>query len=149
MSKKFNAVCRKAGSEGIVLLKNDRQVLPLKKGTKVSVFGRIQTHYIKSGTGSGGLVNVSYVVNIPEGLTAAGLVLNEELAEVYRQWEQENPFDVGGGWAKEPWAQVEMPLSDEVVCQAAKASDAAIVIIGRTAGEEKDNSNVEESYLLS
>ena len=60
MSKKFNAVCRKAGSEGIVLLENDRQVLPLKKGTKVSVFGRIQTHYIKSGTGSGGLVNVSY-----------------------------------------------------------------------------------------
>lgn len=149
MSKKFNAVCRKAGSEGIVLLKNDRQVLPLKKGTKVSVFGRIQTHYIKSGTGSGGLVNVSYVVNIPEGLTAAGLVLNEELAEVYRQWEQENPFDVGGGWAKEPWAQVEMPLSDEVTAQAAKVSDAAIVIIGRTAGEEKDNSNVEESYLLS
>lgn len=149
MSKEFNEVCRRAGSEGIVLLKNDRQTLPLKKGTKVSVFGRIQTHYIKSGTGSGGLVNVSYVVSIPEGLAAAGLKLNEELAEVYRRWEQENPFDVGGGWAKEPWAQAEMPLSDAVVKQAAESSDAAIVIIGRTAGEEKDNSNVEESYLLS
>lgn len=149
MNKEFNAVCRKAGSEGIVLLKNDNHVLPLQKGTKVSVFGRIQSHYIKSGTGSGGLVNVSYVVGIPEGLSAAGVVLNEELAEVYRQWEQENPFDVGGGWAKEPWAQVEMPLSDEVVRQAAKASDAAIVIIGRTAGEDKDNANVEAGYLLT
>ena len=145
MSKEFNNACRRAGSEGIVLLKNDNQALPLKKGTKVSVFGRIQSHYIKSGTGSGGLVNVSYVVGIPEGLAAAGLVLNEELVEVYRRWEQENPFDVGGGWAKEPWAQVEMPLSDEVVRQAAAASEAAIVIIGRTAGEDKDNSTVEES----
>jgi len=149
MSKEFNAACRKAGSEGIVLLKNDRHTLPLKKGTKVSVFGRIQSHYIKSGTGSGGLVNVSYVVSIPEGLAAEGLVLNEELAKVYREWEKEHPFDVGGGWAKEPWAQVEMPLTDEVVKQAAENSDAAIVIIGRTAGEEKDNANVEESYLLS
>lgn len=149
MSKEFNAVCRAAGSEGIVLLKNDGQVLPLQKGTKVSVFGRIQSHYIKSGTGSGGLVNVGYVVSIPEGLAAAGLELNTQLAEVYRLWEQENPFDVGGGWAKEPWAQVEMPLSDSIVREAAATSEAAIVIIGRTAGEEKDNSNVEESYLLS
>lgn len=149
MSKEFQNACRRAGSEGIVLLKNDGQTLPLKAGTKVSVFGRIQTHYIKSGTGSGGLVNVSYVVSIPAGLAAAGLVLNEQLAETYRRWEEEHPFDVGGGWAKEPWAQVEMPLSDETVQEAARATDAAIVIIGRTAGEEKDNSGVEESYLLS
>ncbi len=149
MSEAFIDACRRAGSEGIVLLKNDRNTLPLPKGTKVSVFGRIQSNYIKSGTGSGGLVNVSYVVNIPEGLAAAGLKLNEQLLEIYRLWEQENPFDVGGGWAKEPWAQVEMPLSDEVVQEAARVNDAAIVIIGRTAGEEKDNSNVEESYLLS
>ena len=149
MSKEFNDACRRAGSEGIVLLKNDGHVLPLKKGTKVSVFGRIQSHYIKSGTGSGGLVNVSYVVGIPEGLAAAGLVLNEQLASIYREWEKENPFDVGGGWAKEPWAQVEMPLTDAVAEQAAQDSEAAIVIIGRTAGEEKDNANVEESYLLS
>lgn len=149
MSKEFNTACRRAGSEGIVLLKNDGNTLPLNTGTKVSVFGRIQTHYIKSGTGSGGLVNVSYVVSIPEGLTAAGLKLNEQLMETYRLWEQEHPFDVGGGWAKEPWAQVEMPLTDEIVQQAASTTNAAIVIIGRTAGEEKDNSNVEESYLLS
>ena len=149
MSKEFNAACRKAGSEGIVLLKNDNQVLPLAKGTKVSVFGRIQSNYIKSGTGSGGLVNVSYVVNIPEGLKNVGLELNEELVNIYAEWEKEHPFDKGAGWAKEPWAQVEMPLLNVVAHRAADESDAAIVIIGRTAGEEKDNSNVEESYLLS
>lgn len=149
MSVQFNDACRRAGSEGIVLLKNDGQTLPLKIGTKISVFGRIGSHYIKSGTGSGGLVNVNYVVSIPEGLASANLKLNEKLQETYRLWEEEHPFDVGGGWANEPWAQVEMPLSKQIVQGAACISDVAIVIIGRTAGEDKDNSCVEESYLLS
>ena len=59
MGKEFNEVCRKAGSEGIVLLRNEEGVLPLQRGTRVSVFGRIQSNYIRGGTGSGGLVNVA------------------------------------------------------------------------------------------
>lgn len=149
MGKEFNEVCRKVGSEGIVLLKNDKQVLPLQQGTCVSVFGRIQSNYIKSGTGSGGLVNVEYVVSIPEGLRKAGFNLNEELVQVYADWEKEHPFDKGKGWATEPWSQVEMPVPEEIVKKASANSDAAIVIIGRTAGEDKDNSNVEGSYLLT
>ena len=149
MGKEFNEICRKVGSEGIVLLKNDKQVLPLEKGTHVSLFGRIQSNYIRGGTGSGGLVNVEYVVSIPEGLKKAGLNLNEELIQVYADWEKENPFDKGRGWATEPWAQVEMPVTDEIVKNASEKSDVAIVIIGRTAGEDKDNSNVEGSYLLT
>ena len=93
MGKEFNEVCRKVGSEGIVLLKNENQVLPLKKGTHISVFGRIQSNYIRGGTGSGGLVNVEYVVSILEGLRRAGLNLNEELVQVYEDWEKEHPFD--------------------------------------------------------
>ena len=58
MSKEFSKVCRQVGSEGIVLLKNDQQVLPLQQGSRVSVFGRIQSNYIRGGTGSGGLVNI-------------------------------------------------------------------------------------------
>lgn len=149
MGKEFNEVCRKVGSEGIVLLQNINQILPLEKGTQVSLFGRMQSNYIRGGTGSGGLVNVEYVVNIPEGLRNAGLNLNEELVQVYADWEKENPFDKGRGWATEPWSQVEMPLSDEIVKNASEKSDVAIVIIGRTAGEDKDNSHVEGSYLLS
>ena len=45
-------------SEGIVMLKNDNNALPLCKDSEVAVFGRIQLNYYKSGTGSGGLVNV-------------------------------------------------------------------------------------------
>lgn len=61
-SKEFAKGCRDAGSEGIVLLKNDNGALPLARGTRIAVFGRMQNHYIRSGTGSGGLVNVDYVV---------------------------------------------------------------------------------------
>ncbi|MBO4727345.1 MAG: glycoside hydrolase family 3 C-terminal domain-containing protein, partial [Spirochaetaceae bacterium] len=49
---------RQITTEGVVLLENKNQTLPLKKGTRLAVFGRIQNHYYKSGTGSGGMVNV-------------------------------------------------------------------------------------------
>ncbi|MCQ2584020.1 MAG: glycoside hydrolase family 3 C-terminal domain-containing protein [Treponema sp.] len=139
---------REAVAEGCVLLENNG-VLPLKKDECVSIFGRIQTHYYKSGTGSGGMVNVSHVTGIPEGLKERGVKVNEELENVYAEWEKENPFDTGLGWGMEPWSQKEMPLSEQVVSDAAKKSDAAIVIIGRTAGEDKDASFTEGSYCLT
>ena len=52
-------------------------------------------------------------------------------------------------WASEPWSQVEMPLNEEDVSKASKSSEVAIVVIGRTAGEDKDNGYYEGSYLLS
>ena len=76
----------RAVAEGIVMLKNDN-VLPLNKDEEVAVFGRIQLHYYKSGTGSGGMVNVSHVVSIPEGLRNAGIKLNEELYNIYDEWD--------------------------------------------------------------
>lgn len=95
--EEFRQLCRQAGSESVVLLKNDGAALPLSQGTVVSVFGRIQTNYIKSGTGSGGLVNVKYVVGIPDGLRQAGLTVNRELADIYASWELDHPFDNGTG----------------------------------------------------
>ncbi len=136
-------------AEGIVMLKNNNSALPLKKGESVSVFGRIQLHYYKSGTGSGGMVNVSKVTNIPEGLIEAGITLNEELLNIYKKWDIENPFDLGSGWGAEPWSQAEMPLDDETVENAAKKGSTALVIIGRTAGEEQDVRNEAGSYLLT
>ena len=58
-------------AEGIVMLKNDNNALPLQLDETVSVFGRIQLHYYKSGTGSGGMVNVSKVTGITDGLIEA------------------------------------------------------------------------------
>ena len=123
-------------AEGIVMLKNDNNALPLDMSKTVSVFGRIQLHYYKSGTGSGGMVNVSKVTGIVDGLIEAGVKINEKLYDIYRCWDEENPFDQGDGWGGEPWNQKEMPLDESIAEEAASVSDTAIVIIGRTAGEE-------------
>ncbi|WP_310605428.1 glycoside hydrolase family 3 protein, partial [Anaerosporobacter sp.] len=146
----FAEFTRKVAAEGAVLLKNDNNVLPLKKGEKVSLFGRAQINYYRTGTGSGGSVNVLYTSNIVEGLRAKNdITLNESLVSVYEEWIKENPFDNGGGaWAAEPHSQVEMPVTDELVEEAAKHSDKAIVIIGRNAGEDKDNIPEEGSFYL-
>ncbi len=139
---------RAAACEGAVLLKNDKNVLPIQAHETVSVFGRTQYDYIKSGTGSGGLVNVEYSTNITDSLKNC-ISINEELAEIYQKWIADNPFDKGEGWACEPWFQKEMPVSRELVHNASLRSDKAIVVIGRTAGEDKDNSAAKGSYFLT
>ncbi|MDE6502172.1 MAG: glycoside hydrolase family 3 C-terminal domain-containing protein [Ruminococcus sp.] len=136
-------------SEGIVMLENKNNVLPLEKDKPVAVFGRIQLHYYKSGTGSGGMVNVSKVTGIVDGLIEAGVEIDTELLDVYRKWDELNPYDVGAGWGNEPWSQEEMPLDDDIVSRSAEKCDTAIVIIGRTAGEEQDSKVEKGSYLLT
>ena len=145
---KYLETSARAVSGGIVMLKNDG-ALPLKQGGTAAVFGRIQLHYYKSGTGSGGMVNVSKVIGITDGLLDAGYKLDEQLLNAYREWDEQNPFDYGEGWGGEPWSQKEMPLTDELVSGAASRADAAIVIIGRTAGEEMDNKLEKGAFLLS
>lgn len=136
-------------SEGIVMLENNNNVLPLANDKPVAVFGRIQLHYYKSGTGSGGMVNVSKVTGITDGLIKAGVEIDTELLETYKKWDVLNPYDMGTGWGNEPWSQAEMPLDDEIVSRSAEKCGTAIVIIGRTAGEEHDSKVEEGSYLLT
>lgn len=147
--KKYLETAASAAAEGIVMLKNDNGALPLSKDEVVSVFGRIQLHYYKSGTGSGGMVNVSKVTGIVDGLLESGVKLNEELLNVYKKWDEENPYDLGDGWGNEPWSQVEMPLDEQLVADAAQKGSTAVVIIGRTAGEEMDATLTEGSFLLT
>ncbi|WP_322181656.1 glycoside hydrolase family 3 protein [Neglectibacter caecimuris] len=148
--KDYAAKARQTVAEGAVLLRNEKKTLPFSQGTKVAVFGRSQFNYYKSGTGSGGLVNTGPVPGIPEALEAGGsVVLDQELKAVYEAWLQDHPFDVGVGWAAEPWYQEEMPLEPSLVEQASGRNDAALVILGRTAGEDKDNSAAEGSFLLA
>lgn len=147
--KEYIEAARKTIAEGCVLLKNDDKALPLSEGTKISIFGRTQFHYYKSGTGSGGMVNTPYVVSIPDALKEENIEINEELMNIYEEWIKINPYYKGKGWAAEPWSQEEMELSDEVVKAAADSSDAALIVIGRLAGEDQDNSATEGSYLIT
>lgn len=136
-------------SEGIVMLKNDNNALPLKKDEEIATFGRTMLHYYKSGTGSGGLVNVTKVSGILDGLKEYGVNFNAEIVNAYTQWEKENPLIKPEGWGSEPWSQPEMPLDDALVEKISKTCKTALVAIGRTAGEEQDNKLEEGSYLLS
>jgi beta-glucosidase len=144
-------VSRQIATEGLVLLENKQQTLPLQANETLSLFGRCQIDTYRSGTGSGGAVNVPYAINALEGLRANDkITLNEDLVAVYQQWVEQNPFDNGGGgWAAEPWFQKEMPLTPELVQSAAQNSNKAMVFIGRTAGEEQDNAQEKGSYFLT
>ena len=146
----YEKTAREMAAEGLVLLKNDNKALPLKQGETVSVFGRMQNHYYKSGTGSGGMVNVARVVGILDALNECKDVnVNQKLAETYAAWDKEHPVDLGLGWGQEPWSQAEMPVTEELVQEAAGESDSAIVIIARTAGEDKDNTLEKGAFMLT
>ncbi len=147
--EEYAAAARAAAAEGCVLLRNEDCALPLGKGDRVAVFGRIAHSYYKSGLGSGGLVNTRYVTGILDALRAEKeIVLNEEVLRLYEDWIKEHPFDEGAGWGQVPWAQEEMPVSEELLAAGADA-DVALVVIGRTAGEDQDNQAKEGSYLLT
>ncbi len=148
--KELEELSLESAKEGIVMLENKNNILPLKKGDRVSIFGRIQREYYKSGTGSGGLVNVKYVTNIVDELKKySEIQINEELLSIYEEWKKDNPFDRGQGWGQEPWCQKEMDIDINEVKRARAFGDKAIIVIGRTAGEDKDNSATQGSYLLS
>ena len=116
----------------------------------MSFFGRTQINYIKSGTGSGGLVHTEYVVNIIDGALANPKIsVNTELVDIYRAWVKENPFDEGNGWATEPWFQKEYVPDESIVKIAREKSDVAIIVIGRTAGEDRDNAPEKGSWYLT
>ncbi len=148
--EKYARKARQAVAEGCVLLQNNNSTLPLEKGVKLAVFGRSQFHYYKSGTGSGGLVNTESVPTVLDVIEQNSFAeINKDLKAVYENWLKDHPFDAGNGWATEPWHQEEMPLTAELVEKAAENSDTALVIISRTAGEDKDNAAVGGSYLLA
>ena len=146
---KLAQLSRRIAANGAVLLKNSKQVLPFKESERISIFGRAQFEYAKSGTGSGGRINTEYTVNIYDGIKANGSVeIYEPVSAAYKDFIKEHPFDNGNGWATEPWSQIEMPLPEELVEKAAKNSDKALIVISRLCGEARDNSEEEGSYYL-
>ena len=141
------ALLRQVAAEGAVLLEN--RVLPLEQGTKVSVFGRVQVNYFYTGYGSGGDVNMPYAVNLLEGLRGCeALRLNEALAARYERFDKEHPID-HGSWATWPRYYPEMPLTEATVAEAAEHSNQAVIILGRSSGEDRENVLAPGSYYLT
>lgn len=140
----------RAAAQGAVLLKNDG-VLPLENGESVSVFGRVQINWFYTGYGSGGDVNRAYEVNLLEGIRACGKNrVNERLAAKYEAWcaEPKNRIhdSVWGAW---PRFYPEMFVEAEEVFRASKESDCAVVVIGRSSGEDRDCLLEKGSWFLT
>ncbi len=147
--KKIVELCRKVGTEGIVMLKNKDNILPLKEDNIVSVFGRVQNDYFYVGYGSGGDVKAPYKVSLMQGLrNNKKIKINELLATTYEKWGEMNPVD-DGFWGNWPMCYDEMPIDQSLANTAASMSDTALVIIGRSAGEDRENKLEKGSYYLT
>lgn len=153
------AVARKAAAEGIVLLENKEQILPLGKGKKLALFGAGATQTIKGGTGSGD-VNEREVISVYQGLKDAGYeIVNEawlsEFDIIYHQsrqdWkdaiyagvEEGNPW---GFWQSYTAHQYHMPEGNDP-CKT--DADTAVYVISRIAGEGADRFDEAGDYYLS
>ncbi len=148
ITKGMPEILRTAAAQGAVLLKNDG-TLPFEKGAKVSLFGRVQKDWFYTGYGSGGDVNKPYAVDLIEGVrNCDSLEINEKLAEIYLEWCEENPID-HGVWGQWPRFYPEMPLYDKTVKKSAENSDCAVVTIGRSSGEDRENALEKGSYYIT
>jgi len=142
------ALLREAAAQGCVLLQNDG-TLPLQQGQKISVFGRVQIDYFYTGYGSGGDVKKPYQVPLLEGLrNCPDLQVNEELAAMYTKWCKENPAD-HGYWGHWPRFHPECPVPEASMKQAAEYTQTAVVVIGRSSGEERENALEPGSFYLT
>lgn len=139
---------RAVSEESIVLLKNDNNILPIKQEQTVAVFGRCQHDWFYVGYGSGGNIHAPYKINLIDGLNNSGVKLYTPLVEEYAEWSKANPVN-HGMWGHWPMNYPEMKISTHSVEAAAKHSDLALVVIGRAAGEDRENVLKEGSYYLT
>jgi beta-glucosidase len=145
--KKNAIIARTAATEGMVLLKNNQNVLPLKKGLKIAALGNTSFDFISGGTGSGD-VNEAYTISLEQGLTNAKYNVNSSLKEIYTQYisseKAKQPKPKAWFIPKDPIA--EMPLTDDILTKAL-TDDMAIITLGRGSGEFADRKVATDFYL--
>lgn len=137
------AVTRKAATEGMVLLKNEKNALPFaNKQKEVSLFGVTSYAWITGGTGSGA-VNNKHTVSLLEGLNAAGYKLDKELVDLYKPYsEKEQAEELKSRKARGvlalPGRLNELKMDDALINKKAETSEIAFVTLGRNSGEGGD-----------
>lgn len=141
-------IALKAAEESVVLLKNINNTLPVKDDEVISVFGRCQIDYFYVGYGSGGDVNAPYQVNMIKGLKDCNANIYSPVLNLYEDWCEKNPVS-HGFWGHWPMCFPEMELEERIVKSAANNSHSAIVVIGRAAGEDRENKLEQGSYYLT
>jgi len=132
------ALARKAGREGIVLLKNNRKLLPVKKGARLALFGKGVFDYVKGGGGSGD-VTVSHVRNLYDGLTGREDPADvfEPLAQFYKH-NVEQQYEDGAV----PGMTIEPEVPVQLLEEAKEYADMAVIVISRFSGEGWDRKSI-------
>lgn len=155
------AVARKAAAQGIVLMKNEG-VLPLKKESRIALFGGGASHMIKGGTGSGDVCERE-VVSIYQGLLNAGIEITsgdwienyEQIFTKARQDWKDQILGIAGDANAPEFFEVyaahafEMPSGRKIEANDLKGADAAIYVISRVAGEAADRFEKAGDYYLT
>jgi len=150
--KDHAAISRMAAAEGMVLLKNNGNSLPVSGMKKVAVFGNNSYDLIAGGTGSGD-VNKAYTTNLVKGLTNAGFTVDKELADSYTSYLAEEKIKHPKKNFFQEFMNPTPPPSEyfastDMIAQKASANDFAIITIGRNSGEGRDR-KVENDFNLS
>lgn len=141
--KAHAAVTRQSAAEGMVLLKNDNQALPLQADVKkVALFGCTSYEFIAGGTGSGN-VNRAYTVSLLDGLKNAGYSVDETLKAEYEAHianEKKNMKPIEGPFAQYMPQQLpgEKNFSTDRLNALAAQMDVAMITVGRASGEFAD-----------
>ena len=132
------ALARQAGREGIVLLKNENGLLPVKKGTRLALFGKGVFDYVKGGGGSGD-VTVSHVYHLYDGLSKRedAPEIFEPLAQFYKQ-NVKKQYENGAA----PGMTVEPEVPAQLLAEAKEQADLAVIVISRFSGEGWDRKSV-------
>jgi beta-glucosidase len=133
------AVSEKIESEGIVLLKNENEALPLAKNAKVSVFGYDAIDFYYGGAGSGSGSGATSPTTFEQALSNAGFSVNSEILNMYKNSDStRGKISMGGS----NYSIGEIPASkySSSLIENAKKNfgDAAIVVIGRSGAEGED-----------
>ena len=140
-----DALVEEVTGEGIVLLKNENSVLPLAKGSRVTLFGRSSADLVLGGTGAGG-IDASLAVDLKDAMETDGMFeVNGTVWDFYKSYDGKEGYTRSSGTymgAKpEDIYVAEVPVSeytDAVRDSYGDYSDAAIVIFSRVGGEGSD-----------
>lgn len=137
-SAKATQLVNEITAEGVVLAKDEDNVLPVASGSKLNVFGWSSTNPCYGGTGSGALNTAYPVTDLLTGLHDAGIETNEELSKFYTDYKADRP---SVGMVEQDWTLPEPNVNlytDEMMENAKAFSDTAMVVITRVGGEGAD-----------
>lgn len=149
--KAHASLARIAAADGMILLKNNGNTLPVSKSKKIAAFGNTSYDFVSGGTGSGD-VNEEYTISLVQGLSNAGYTLDADITNAYSIY-------VAAEKAKQPKKNffeefmnptpriTELTIDNDMLNKKAMEDEIAFIAIGRNAGEGSDR-KVENDFNL-